>query len=558
MIAGQINIHRLEKLGLVKTHFPLHRIWEIERNIFLPELLKHKEDGSEGNLKAQWKGNLFTLDLPLHLIRQYFGEKVGVCFLYIHTYMVWLLGLAIIGVLFFLDSVTRLNKISFFEEDELYCFLTIAWSTLFLEMWKRKQEKFAIEWGQTFSEEVEIQRPEFQGKLRRSPVTDDRYELYYDSGKRLIYQTVGVVLSLVFVGLTVACIGFILYKRAQTRAAGGIMFLYWDLSGTLYGIINAVQIEIFNKLFELLAYKTTELENYRYQSEFENSYILKSYLFQIVNSYASIVYIAFFQSHYEGCYALHFDGTRQPRSCMFDLQVQLATIYCVHFVKNLVVMGKAAYQRWKRQRLGQDDSWKLQWREKVCETETLRTQLEMEFSKSAYIAKGIDGTFQHYLELMIQYGYVTLFAVAFPLAPLLAFFNNALELRVDRFKLLSLTRRPVPAGARGLGPWLVVLDVMTTMAIFSNSALLCFTLSAFEDFRVLPDEPLMWFAIMLIAIFVIRKAASILIPEVPYRYELVKKRHAVIVERHIKKYRPTRRVVSIDSEWVNMSILGTH
>jgi len=100
--------------------------------------------------------------------------------------------------------------------------------------------------------------------------------------------------------------------------------------------------------------------------------------------------------------------------------------------------------------------------------------------------------------------------------------------------------------------------VMTTMAIFSNSALLCFTLSAFEDFRVLPDEPLMWFAIMLIAIFVIRKAASILIPEVPYRYELVKKRHAVIVERHIKKYRPTRRVVSIDSEWVNMSILGTH
>jgi hypothetical protein len=472
--------------------------------------------------------------------------------------MVWLLGLAIIGVLFFIDSVTRLNKITFFEEDELYCFLTIAWSTLFLEMWKRKQEKFAIEWGQTFSEEVEIQRPEFQGKLRRSPVTDDRYELYYDSSKRLIYQTVGVVLSLAFVSFTVACIAFILYKRAETRAAGGIMLLYWDLSGTLYGIINAIQIEIFNKLFELLAYKTTELENYRYQSEFENSYILKSFLFQIVNSYASIVYIAFFQSHYEGCYALHFDGTRQPRSCMFDLQVQLATIYSVHCMKNLVVMGKAAYQRWKRERLGQDDSWKLQWREKVHETETLRTQLEMEFSKAAYIAKGIDGTFQHYLELMIQYGYVTLFAVAFPLAPLLAFFNNALELRVDRFKLLSLTRRPVPAGAKGIGPWLVVLDVMTTMAIFSNSALLCFTLSAFEDFRVLSDEPLMWFAIMLIGIFVIRKAASLLIPEVPHRYELVKKRHAVIVERHIKKYKPTRRVVSIDSEWVNMSILGTY
>ena len=49
-----------------------------------------------------------------------------------------------------------------------------------------------------------------------------------------------------------------------------------------------------------------------------------------------------------------------------------------------------------------------------------------------------------YMELLLQYGYLSCFAVAFPLAPLLAFLNNLFEGRVDRFKL-SKCRRPYPS-----------------------------------------------------------------------------------------------------------------
>ena len=35
--------------------------------------------------------------------------------------------------------------------------------------------------------------------------------------------------------------------------------------------------------------------------------------------------------------------------------------------------------------------------------------------------------FEEYLEMMIQYGFVTLFVSAFPLAPLLALLNNIWE-----------------------------------------------------------------------------------------------------------------------------------
>lgn len=44
-------------------------------------------------------------------------------------------------------------------------------------------------------------------------------------------------------------------------------------------------------------------------------------------------------------------------------------------------------------------------------------------------------TFSDYSEVVIQFGYVTLFVVAFPLAPALAFLSNYVEMRVDALKV---------------------------------------------------------------------------------------------------------------------------
>ena len=37
-----------------------------------------------------------------------------------------------------------------------------------------------------------------------------------------------------------------------------------------------------------------------------------------------------------------------------------------------------------------------------------------------------------YLEMVIQYGFITLFVAAFPLAPLFALINNVLEIRIGK------------------------------------------------------------------------------------------------------------------------------
>lgn len=101
---------------------------------------------------------------------------------------------------------------------------------------------------------------------------------------------------------------------------------------------------------------------------------------------------------------------------------------------------------------------------------------------------------QEHIEILVQFGYVSMFAVAFPLAPILAFLNNVRtqsrsvcyaymsmrfpvftldthctplppfyqlwEARLDLLKL-RVARRPAPRMVKHLGGWYTALEVRT-------------------------------------------------------------------------------------------------
>ena len=51
-----------------------------------------------------------------------------------------------------------------------------------------------------------------------------------------------------------------------------------------------------------------------------------------------------------------------------------------------------------------------------------------------------EGLFQEYLEMVLQFGFITIFVAAFPLAPLFALLNNWVEIRLDAQKFVRDTR----------------------------------------------------------------------------------------------------------------------
>jgi len=136
-----------------------------------------------------------------------------------------------------------------------------------------------------------------------------------------------------------------------------------------------------------------------------------------------------------------------------------------------------------------------------------------------------EGTFADYNEMIIQFGFVTLFAAAFPVASLASLINNITEIRTDASKLLNSTQRPKYAGAEDIGTWFKILEIQSYIAVLTNICILGFT-SANIRLNLhtgLPDEygqvdstKLLYFLIVLEhIIFFVKYMLATIIPDSP-------------------------------------------
>ncbi|XP_012170521.1 anoctamin-4 isoform X2 [Bombus terrestris] len=83
--------------------------------------------------------------------------------------------------------------------------------------------------------------------------------------------------------------------------------------------------------------------------------------------------------------------------------------------------------------------------------------------------------FDEYLEMILQYGFVTLFVAAFPLAPLFALLNNIAEIRLDAYKMVREARRPLAERVEDIGAWYGILRGVTYVAVVSNAFVIAYT-----------------------------------------------------------------------------------
>jgi anoctamin-10 len=93
--------------------------------------------------------------------------------------------------------------------------------------------------------------------------------------------------------------------------------------------------------------------------------------------------------------------------------------------------------------------------------------------------------FDDYIEMIIQLGYITLFAAAYPLAPCVALIANLVEMRLDMFKITFITRRPRSIPTSIIGMWKTLIRVIVWGSAITNC--LIFTFSSMQMVQWLPD-----------------------------------------------------------------------
>lgn len=64
------------------------------------------------------------------------------------------------------------------------------------------------------------------------------------------------------------------------------------------------------------------------------------------------------------------------------------------------------------------------------------------------------------------------------LCPVRSRWPGTVEVRIDAHKMCREMRRPEPKGAQDIGSWALILEFMSTAAVFTNMALVLFTSKA--------------------------------------------------------------------------------
>jgi hypothetical protein len=269
-----LDIYKVLQQGGILGAFPIHDKLE------LLQLQDH------WLLFWQWPWNQ-----PIDAVKDYYGEKVGLYFLWLAHYTAWMLFAGIVGFFCWINIANQGNDPNAVTVPYFSCFMAI-WATLFLEFWKRKEATHAMKWGMTGYEAEELTRPQFEGVMMRSPVNGQDY-LYFPAREKLRRMTTSVVTISGFIAIVIVIVGSIFVLKLVLSGIPATS----SSASIIASLANAVQIQVMNLIYGQVAVRLTDYENHRTDTEYEDSLIGKTFVFQFVNSFAALFYITFIKPY---------------------------------------------------------------------------------------------------------------------------------------------------------------------------------------------------------------------------------------------------------------------
>uniref|UniRef100_A0A8C0FR15 Anoctamin n=1 Tax=Bubo bubo TaxID=30461 RepID=A0A8C0FR15_BUBBB len=516
---SKMGINRLLNNGTYEAAFPPHEGSHKSRH----PIKTHGAQNHRHLLYERWaRWGMWYKYQPLDLIRRYFGEKIGLYFAWLGWYTGMLIPAALVGLfvflygLFTMDSsqvskeiceanetimcpmcernctLQKLNESCIYAKvthlfdnggTVFFAIFMAIWATVFLEFWKRRRAVLTYDWDLIdWEDEEEELRPQFEAKYsqveRVNPITGkpEPFQPFPDKLSRLMVSVSGIFFMISLV-LT-AVFAVVVYRLVAMEQFASFKWYfikkYWQFATSGTGVcINFMIIMSLNVVYEKVAYLLTDLEHPRTESEWENSFALKMFLFQFVNLNSSIFYIAFFLGRFAGRpgkYNKLFNRWRleecHPSGCLIDLCLQMGVIMVLKQMwNNFMELGYPLLQNWWSRR-------KMKRGGQLMEHKISLPQWEKDWNLQPM---NLHGLMDEYLEMVLQFGFTTIFVAAFPLAPLLALLNNIIEIRLDAYKFVTQWRRPMPARATDIGIWYGILEGIGVLAVITNAFVIAIT-----------------------------------------------------------------------------------
>jgi len=489
-----VDIGQLMHDGDLLHYFPMH------------------EHNKLRELDADWF-KCFAWGSPQHIdkVRDYYGERIALYFLFMSHLNKWLIVPALVGII--LTCVEGLVHSPDNPTAIVLCVGMGFWAIFFVHFWRRLAATYSLKWGTLgMGKQLEPTRPEFQGVSRINPVTGrvDRYYPWSERIWRVLFS--GSVLSVAIICLIFAIMVLFVLRRIFHERNGRLMFQ----------VLNALAVELFNAVFTNVAKWLTDRENHRAYSEYQNHLLAKTVIFKFVNCYISLYYIAFFK---DNSYLFNVKMECVGGDCMNDLGSQLAIFMITRLtLQNFLELGLPYFSKFlKSYREGATFNTSLF-------TNPLTIMPDLSSAEKQSKKEDYD-VYEDMDEVLILYGYTTLFVVACPWVPAVSLISSVLECFLDQKKLIFLYRRPMPSPAANNEPWDTAFDIFGVLAMMTNTAVIVFSSNAFEGWSH-KHKALLFLAIEHVMIFG-RLIISFFMPSIPNSVKVLQMQQNVMVHRHL-------------------------
>uniref|UniRef100_A0A8C1H033 Anoctamin n=1 Tax=Cyprinus carpio carpio TaxID=630221 RepID=A0A8C1H033_CYPCA len=494
---AEVGVARLLNEGAFTGAFPLHEVrHKTPYTLNKRQILYHYWSNWLKWYKYQ----------PLDHIREYFGEKIALYFVWLGFYTSWLLPAALVGTCVFVSGILTMgsNTPEICESGGLYLMCPLCetckpwnmsdicpmvgylfdhpgtvffsvfmslWAVTFLEYWKRKNATLAHHWDcMDFHEEEEPPRPEFAAMapaMEENPVTGVK-EPYFPEKPWISRMLTGSMVIVIMVRPTGVVIDNLPYCTISLIFSAHTFFQtlhthFFSQAGNIANIssslVNLALILLMGQVYTALAEQLTKWEMHRTQTQYEDAFTFKVFIFQFVNFYLSPFYVAFFKGRFVG-YPGHYGTLFGMRNEDVSALTLCLLLWLSHSLFLSLLFSKIK-----------------SWRQKRALSSVKKAQKAEEPKRweQDYELIPCKGLFDEYLEIVLQFGFITIFVAAFPLAPLFALLNKWVEVRLDAYKFVCEYRRPVAERAQNIGVWFIILEALSHVSVIVNAFLIAFT-----------------------------------------------------------------------------------
>lgn len=361
------------------------------------------------------------------------------------------------------------------------------WCVVFVEFWKIRESDLTLRWNVKGVGQLKVNRPQYQWEKEVKDPVSGQVTRDFPHWKQFLRQ----MLLVPFASVASAALGTLIVVTFASE-----VFISEVYNGPLKGYLEFVPTILFSlslpaitSFLTSIATRLTEYENYRTQDLYDLAQTQKTFVMHFITSFLPTILTAYIYVPFGHAIVPRLDILRQvginiANHKEFEVDTsrfQAEVIYLsmtaqvFSFAEEIVLpyIKHVLWQKWRDYRDHKAGLTRQRSFSKTTDLLLIDAPRESSFLRRVRSEADADEykVEEDILEMCVQFGYLALFGVAWPLVPLGFLLNNWLEVRGDFFKLTLECQRPPPIRADSIGPCLLGLDFLAWLGTLSTAAI---------------------------------------------------------------------------------------